>query len=112
MREALAAQLRRTSGPNAVLTGDFNTTPWSFAMRRQDAVFLPLVRRTIAQFSFPARLAGRRWVVPLLPIDHLYASPAWKLARLQRVRIPGSDHFASEAVLWLDRAAPGPPKAS
>ncbi len=103
MREALALRLQSLPGNETMLlAGDFNTTPWSFAMRRQDELLRPLSRRTIALFSWPARLAGWRqsWPCPILPIDHFYAGSAWGKARVTRLRISGSDHFAIEAAVW------------
>jgi endonuclease/exonuclease/phosphatase (EEP) superfamily protein YafD len=98
-RKSLSMELGRLDLQGLVLAGDFNTTPWSEGMRRQDAMLAPLRRRTIGWFSWPARLGGLAWPLPVLPIDHLYAGPGWGLARLRRLRIPGSDHFATEATL-------------
>jgi endonuclease/exonuclease/phosphatase (EEP) superfamily protein YafD len=84
-----------------ILAGDFNITPWSRGMRRQDKLLAPLRRWTVAWFTWPARAAGFAWPLPLLPIDHVYAGPAWGSVRLRRVRIPGSDHFATEATFRL-----------
>jgi len=100
-RTGLAASLSQLSRGDLILGGDFNTTPWSFAMRRQDQLFAPLKRRTLAWFSWPARLDAlrRSWPLPILPIDHIYAGPNWQAASLTRLRMPGSDHFATEAVL-------------
>jgi endonuclease/exonuclease/phosphatase (EEP) superfamily protein YafD len=100
-RRALAAALEPLAGPDLVLSGDFNTTPWSFAMRRQDAALLPLRRVTRAVFTWPARLRVHAfdWPAPILPIDHLYIGSDWLVARIRRVRITGSDHFAVEAEL-------------
>jgi vancomycin resistance protein VanJ len=102
-RKALTDWARARQGEDLILTGDFNLTPWSFALRRQDRGLAPLRRLTVAWFSWPARLDSLAlpWPVPVLPIDHIYASPAWQLVRLERVRIPGSDHFGTEA--WLSR---------
>jgi endonuclease/exonuclease/phosphatase (EEP) superfamily protein YafD len=100
-REALARRLHGLPSGDMILAGDFNTTPWSFAMRRQDASLEPLRRRTIGWFSWPARLnlLRRSWPIPLLPIDHIYVGPNWEAVRLTRLRIPGSDHFGAEATL-------------
>jgi endonuclease/exonuclease/phosphatase (EEP) superfamily protein YafD len=100
-RKALAAEMARLPSGEVILTGDFNTTPWTFAMRRQDAALRPLTRRTRAWFSWPARLDALRrpWSLPILPIDHIYTGRDWGLVGLTRVRIPGSDHFATEARL-------------
>jgi endonuclease/exonuclease/phosphatase (EEP) superfamily protein YafD len=99
-RAILAEQIRQLPTDDMILGGDFNTTPWSFAMKSQDGLFVPLKRQTRALASWPARLDALRqpWSAPFLPIDHVYAGPGWRLARMARLRIPGSDHFAIEAV--------------
>ena len=100
-RANLAQRVRLLPNDDLILAGDFNTTPWSFAMRRQDKSLVPLRRRTLAWFSWPARLdaLAQPWPMPVLPIDDIYAGPAWRSARLTRLRIRGSDHFATEAIL-------------
>ena len=99
-RQILQDNIKRLPG-DVVLAGDFNTTPWSFAMRRQDAMLAPLVRRTHGLFSWPARInpIRRPWPAPAMPIDHLYCGPKWTANRVSSFRMPGSDHFAIEAVL-------------
>jgi len=98
-RTNLARQIHQLPLDDMILAGDFNTTPWSFAMKTQDNLFAPLKRQTIAWFSWPARLdaLAQPWPLPILPIDHVYSGPSWRLALMSRVRIPGSDHFATEA---------------
>ena len=101
-RGALALAVADLDARHLILAGDFNTTPWSQGMRRQDAMLAPLRRRTIAWFTWPARLLRLtlNWPLPLLPIDHVYGGPGWGQVRLRRVRLPGSDHFATEAAFW------------
>ncbi|HEX3917430.1 MAG TPA: endonuclease/exonuclease/phosphatase family protein [Caulobacteraceae bacterium] len=100
-RQGLGAAVRGLEVRDLVLAGDFNTAPWSHAMRSQDDALAPLRRWSIAWFTWPARLRRGRlaWPLPLLPIDHIYAGPGWSHVRLRRVRLPGSDHFATEASL-------------
>jgi endonuclease/exonuclease/phosphatase (EEP) superfamily protein YafD len=100
-RTALAARLSQLPQDDLILAGDFNTTPWSFGMRQQEARLKPLTRRTFGWFSWPARLDDlhRPWSAPILPIDHVFAGPDWRTVNVSRVRIPGSDHFALEVVL-------------
>lgn len=74
-----------------IVAGDFNATPWSFALRRGDAD-LGLERRTRSLFTWPA-------IIPLLPIDHIYAGPEWRTVRIERGPSLGSDHHAVVAVL-------------
>jgi endonuclease/exonuclease/phosphatase (EEP) superfamily protein YafD len=100
-RAFLAERIRQLPTDNMILGGDFNTTPWSFAMKNQDGLLAPLKRQTRAWASWPARVDAlrRSWPAPFLPIDHVYTGPGWRLGRMTRLRIPGSDHFAIEAVL-------------
>lgn len=84
-RRSLAQALVRTNRDALILGGDMNLTPWSAAMREQDAAFAPLTRMTRAAFSWPAQL-------PLLPIDQLYAGPDWTRASVERLPATGSDH--------------------
>lgn len=99
-RLALASAAALAGGPDLVLGGDFNLTPWGGAMRRLDRSMAPMRRVTHALPSFPARWNG---VVlpPLLPIDHLYVSTDWTVAGIQRMARTGSDHFPVRAkLLW------------
>jgi endonuclease/exonuclease/phosphatase (EEP) superfamily protein YafD len=78
-----------------IVAGDFNSTPWSFAMRRQDARFA-LARLTRAKFTWPtASFTGLRWLSPppFLPLDHVYAGDAWRLAAINLGPPLGSDHL-------------------
>lgn len=84
-RRSLAQALARTDRDALILGGDMNLTPWSAAMREQDAAFAPLTRMTRAAFSWPAQL-------PLLPIDQLYAGPDWAKSSVRRLPATGSDH--------------------
>jgi endonuclease/exonuclease/phosphatase (EEP) superfamily protein YafD len=110
-RLELAGMAHRLPLEDMILAGDFNTTPWSFGMKDQDRLLAPLKRRTIAWFSWPARLVtlSRPWSLPVLPIDHIYSGPGWRLTSLTRLRLPGSDHFATEAVFTRSRT-PGSPR--
>ena len=91
----LAELVNRYDSRRLLLAGDFNLTPWSFALRRLDGS-LSLTRLDRAVFSWPARLSIGRWrlgTAPLLPIDHVYAGPGWRLVSLRRGPALGSDHF-------------------
>lgn len=94
-RAALARALETIDRRDLILAGDMNLTPWSVAMRRQDAALGPLVRQTRALFSWPARVGGgRAWPLPLLPIDQLYAGPQWRQVEVRTLPRTGSDHDA------------------
>jgi endonuclease/exonuclease/phosphatase (EEP) superfamily protein YafD len=75
-----------------ILTGDLNTTPWSFGLQRLDRT-LGLVRRDRALSTYPAQLFGRPWPLPFLAIDHVYAGPGWATVKVERGPWLGSDHY-------------------
>ena len=83
-----------------IVAGDFNATPWSFALRRQDARFaIPRLSRALA--TWPAARTQWGFTIPLaiLPLDHIYAGPAWRLVSLTRGPRLGSDHLPLVVVL-------------
>jgi vancomycin resistance protein VanJ len=103
-RRILAQALRQApKGDPLILAGDFNTVPWSFGMRDQDRLLRPLRRWTHLQPTYPAQINTtlQPWPLPVLPIDHLYASAPWTPVRVAAIRIPGSDHFGLQADLAL-----------
>ena len=84
-----------------IVAGDFNSTPWSFFLRRQDAR-LGLERRTRAIFTWPAAPVTRGKLNipgPFLPIDHIYAGEAWRTVSVRRGPRLGSDHYPVVLVL-------------
>jgi endonuclease/exonuclease/phosphatase (EEP) superfamily protein YafD len=81
--------VRALPSDTTILSGDFNSTPWSFTRRREDAAF-GLIRRTRAVFSWPA---NRHMPIPILPIDHLYAGGGWATVKVERGPNLGSDHY-------------------
>ncbi len=78
-----------------IVSGDFNSTPWSFSLRRQDRLF-GLERRTCAMATWPAGDFSRMHVAipfPVLPIDHIYAGEGWRTVEVRRGPMLGSDHY-------------------
>jgi endonuclease/exonuclease/phosphatase (EEP) superfamily protein YafD len=90
----LAETIRTAETARLIVTGDFNSTPWSFARRRWDAAF-GIPRRDRAVSSWPARSYKRlKWLgVAFLPIDHVYAGPGWATVSVQRGPKLSSDHY-------------------
>lgn len=91
----LAKVLTRFPADRLIVSGDFNSTPWSFSLRRQDRMF-GLERRTRAIASWPAGDFSRLRVAfpfPLLPIDQVYAGKAWRTIEARRGPKLGSDHY-------------------
>jgi endonuclease/exonuclease/phosphatase (EEP) superfamily protein YafD len=80
-----------------IIGGDFNSTPWSFALARQDKR-LGLERRSRGLTSWPTPL-------PVLPIDHLYAGPGWRTLTVRRGPALGSDHYPLIVTLQASPAA-------
>ena len=93
--------LKGSDRSSLIVAGDFNSTPWSFALRRQDARF-GLVRLTRAMATWPTKRFkhGRLWSpLPFLPIDHVYAGDAWRAASVTVGPQLGSDHLPVVVVL-------------
>lgn len=89
----LAKALEAFERENLILTGDFNSTPWSFTLKRQDEA-LGLRRWTRALPSWPAGKFSRvaPAPAPFLPIDHVYAGKRWQAVKVERGPALGSDH--------------------
>jgi len=96
---ALGRWAKAHADEDMILTGDFNLTPWSFALWRQDAMLRPLRRQDHAIFTWPAMIARLYKPAPfaLLPIDHIYAGQAWQAVSVRRLARAGSDHYGIEA---------------
>lgn len=91
----LAKAMEPFAKDRLIVTGDFNSTPWSFSLKRQDALF-GLERRTRAVFSWPAGVFSRLGLalpLPVLPIDHVYAGEGWRTVSAGRGPKLGSDHY-------------------
>jgi endonuclease/exonuclease/phosphatase (EEP) superfamily protein YafD len=94
-RATLAQIVQGLDKSDLVVAGDFNLAPWTAALHRQDQAFAPLSRRTRAVFTWPATIArlDRPALMPILPIDQLYAGPDWSTVAVQRLPRAGSDHY-------------------
>lgn len=90
----LAAYIAEHRSDRIIVTGDFNSAPWSFQRRRWDRAF-GIPRRERAVPSWPARSYKRlKWFgMPFLPIDHVYAGPAWATVAVKRGPKLSSDHY-------------------
>lgn len=92
----LAEALAPFEAGSLILTGDFNSAPWSFTLRRFDRR-VGLTRRTRALATWPTRRFALPF--PFLAIDHVYAGSDWKTVSVRRGPRLGSDHFPVVAVL-------------
>jgi len=103
-RARLARFIGSVGSRQTIVAGDFNATPWSFALQDQDRAF-ELDRVSRAKFTWPTRAAGRVGLLgPFAPIDHVYAGPGWRPLAVRRGPFLGSDHLA--LVVDLTAAAP------
>jgi endonuclease/exonuclease/phosphatase (EEP) superfamily protein YafD len=89
-RKDLLSIIRSYPAATTILAGDFNSTPWSFALRDDDRDF-GLIRRTRAVFSWPTM--GHGLPFAFLPIDHVYAGAGWATVGVERGPELGSDHY-------------------
>lgn len=103
-------ELGRVDVP-AVLIGDLNDVAWSSTtrlLRKVSGLLDPRIGRGLFS-TFHARIPFLRW-----PLDHVFHSHHFQLARLERLPAFGSDHFPIYARLVLTPWAPkiqGPPEA-
>jgi endonuclease/exonuclease/phosphatase (EEP) superfamily protein YafD len=91
-RQLVQAAQRLNRG-DLIVAGDFNTTSWSYSLRRLDHE-LGLRRVTRGVPTWPAR--GFLWTprsMAFMPIDQVYIGQRWSLTRLRRGERLGSDHY-------------------
>ena len=91
----LAESLKDFDRSSLILAGDFNATPWSFALGHQDNLF-GITRRTHGLFTWPTRPWSRHklWApLPFLALDHVYAGSVWQTVSARRGPKLGSIHL-------------------
>lgn len=77
-----------------IVVGDLNRSPWSALLQRFDRR-LGLFRLDHAEPTWPSAVRiGSRYLpaVPLIPIDHVYVGPAWRVVKFETGPAMGSDH--------------------
>jgi endonuclease/exonuclease/phosphatase (EEP) superfamily protein YafD len=97
----VAALLHRFDRNSLIVCGDFNSTPWSAALRRQDRLF-GLERRSRALLTWPVQAYTRYRLnspLPFLALDHVYAGPDWETVSVRTGPRLGSDHLPVVVVL-------------
>jgi endonuclease/exonuclease/phosphatase (EEP) superfamily protein YafD len=100
-RKQLIEMINTRPYDRLILTGDFNSTPWSYGLREIDARS-GVTRRDRGLFSFPAGGGVKDPIslpLPVLPIDHVYAGPGWATVSVRRGPRLGSDHYPVVMVL-------------
>ncbi len=86
-----------------IVAGDFNDVAWSHTTRlfeRISGLLDPRVGRRLLN-TYHARRPLLRY-----PLDHVFLSPSYRVRDIQRIRLPGSDHFA--VLIELTFADPKP----
>lgn len=97
--EELTAAVNETQGPLLVV-GDFNSTPWSYAMR-DFATRTMLERQTRNVVTFPLRFtaphrffpSGLMETMPVLPLDHVLTRAGIQVHDIHAGTDTGSDHL-------------------
>lgn len=96
-----AAVLSQFDRRSLIVAGDFNLNPWSFNLRRQDRAF-GIPRITHGMFTWPAGpIPHWRLNLPfaVLALDQIYAGRDWRVVKVSRGPMLGSDHYPVVAVL-------------
>lgn len=93
-----------------ILLGDFNATPWSFAVdeiqRRGKVEIAPGLRRTWRR-AYPTPFFGIEIPAPFgNQIDHVFLSPGLGVESIETFELPGSPHWGVKAVIQIP-ADPG-----
>lgn len=92
----LRQMLKTHPADRTLLAGDFNSTPWSFALKRFDRQ-IEMTRHTRAFLSFPTphfyHDIGKLPGPAFLPIDQLYTGRDFQLQSIRRGPFVGSDHY-------------------
>jgi endonuclease/exonuclease/phosphatase (EEP) superfamily protein YafD len=101
----VARSLAQETRPS-VVTGDLNDVAWSRTtrlFRKISRMLDPRVGRGLFN-TFHAKFPFLRW-----PVDHVFHSPHFTLAKLQCLRACGSDHFPVLIELVLSRGGANQP---
>ncbi len=90
----LAEAVRSVEEP-LVLVGDFNSTPWSYALRGFVSS-AGLRRQTRNMMTYPTIFYLGEWIktLPFLPIDHMMSSPGIVVHSIRTGPPAGSDHLS------------------
>lgn len=93
--EWLGSELGRI-GDLKIVAGDFNLTPWSFALSRFE-------RRAgvVRGDGIAGSWRASRYLPAIFPIDHVFASPEIRFTSVRRGPWVGSDHLPTIATMRL-----------
>ncbi|HEV7345906.1 MAG TPA: endonuclease/exonuclease/phosphatase family protein [Devosia sp.] len=100
---ALAGTVDKIGGP-VVLAGDFNATPWSYALRRFETRS-GLTRQTMNLLTFPMSwyyFGAWRDTLPLLPLDHVFTRDGIVVHDVGTGQPTASDHLPVVVTFSVD----------
>lgn len=99
----LEKETQQFPSESLIVAGDFNATPWSFALRGLDHT-LGVKRITRGLMTWPA---DDPYLPPLLPIDHVYVGDRFEVRDIGLGPANGSDHRPVIVSLALKTKADG-----
>lgn len=88
----LGEEVARLPRDRLLIAGDFNLPAWQQRMRQLEAQLAPMRRATQLRPTWPARI-GDAAMQPLLPLDHLFLGPHWRVVSIHLGPRLGSDHL-------------------
>lgn len=96
----VAEEIRKAESIHCIVLGDLNDVAWSHTtrlFRRLSGLCDPRIGRKLLS-TYHARRPLFRY-----PLDHVFVSNELSVSRLERVRVPGSDHFGVLAKIHVPR---------
>lgn len=88
----MAIEMRAIGEDPKILAGDFNATPWGWALKRFERAS-GLQRGTRGLLTFPTQEGEYRFLFPLIAIDHVFTGDGAAVLSARRAASAGSDHF-------------------
>lgn len=97
----IAKEIQEAGPMHRLVVGDLNDVAWSHTtrlFRRLSGLKDPRIGRSYLS-TYHARYPLLRY-----PLDHIFVSDEIGVSRLERIRVPGSDHFGIIATVEIPRA--------
>lgn len=99
----VAKRIQQQPNRRWLVIGDLNDVGWSSSVqlfKKSSGLLDPRIGRQLLN-TYSANQPLLR-----IPIDHIFVSDGFELQNMQRLRIPGSDHFAVLAALQISKKNP------
>jgi endonuclease/exonuclease/phosphatase (EEP) superfamily protein YafD len=101
----MAIEMRAIGQAPKILVGDFNATPWGWALKRFERAS-GLQRGTRGLLTFPTQEGEYRFPFPLIAIDHVFTGAGAAVLSARRAPSSGSDHFPVVAEIAVPKEGP------